>query len=311
MIFNELSALSVEDGQEEFNDIMSRFLELCHKIATDQKDRDFYCTKELFLKEFAPGYTIHSWLNNSQVPRKEKEMFRKMAGKRQLLDKSHYWGSEFMAEMPNGKNVSAVGCLFAYEMEEYVISMRTASLWEQEEIRGIYVSAEEDDQKVVIRNCCLPEHVDCLVEEERRNTFRMVSSGRELWEKRESVYPHLIFCECVKKQLDEARNTLHIEMIMKKLQVLEDYFKDYNGKFDKDQMGFGCREESESVKNNYKLRSMRIFELPDKRKEFFSWHISFPGNFPGRIYFLPDAEQCVGIIGYVGKHLPTKNYSTI
>lgn len=74
----------------------------------------------------------------------------------------------------------------------------------------------------------------------------------------------------MKKQLDEARNTLYIEMIMKKLQVLEDYFKEY-----------------------------------------FSWHISFPGNFPGRIYFLPDAEQRVGIIGYLGKHLPTKNYPTI
>ena len=31
----------------------------------------------------------------------------------------------------------------------------------------------------------------------------------------------------MKKQLDEARNTLYIEMIMKKLQVLEDYFKEY------------------------------------------------------------------------------------
>ena len=247
---------------------------------------------------------------NPQVPKREKDLFRRMANKHQLLDKSHYWSSEFTVQMPNG-SVSAVGCLAAYEAESYVISMQTLPIWEQEEIKGIYISAEEDDRRVVIRNCCLPEHVDSLLKEERQKNFRMVSSGRELWEKRESIYPHLLFCECVKKQLEEARNSLHIKMIMQKLQVLEDYFMDYDGRFEKDKAGFGCREESESVKNNDRLRKMRVFELPDKSKAFFSWHISFPGNFPGRIYFLPDAKKGVGIIGYVGKHLPTKNYTTI
>lgn len=311
MILNELSIVPVENGQEEFNGIMSRFLSVCHKIMTDKKDTDFYCTQELFLAEFAPGYMIYDWLKNPQVPRKEKDLFRKMANKRQLLDKSHFLDSEFIVELLSGRRVSAVGCLAAYEAEKYVVSMPTVSLWEQEEIRGIYVSSEEEDKEAVVRNCCLPEHVDCLVAEERQKIFRMVSSGKELWEKRESIYPHLLFCECVKKQLEEPRNSLHIKMIMKRLQILEDYFKDYNGKFEKDKMGIGCREESESVKNNDRLRSMRIFELPDKSEKFFSWHISFSGNFPGRIHFLPDAKKRVGIIGYVGKHLPTKNYTTI
>lgn len=311
MILNELSIASVENGPKEFNGIMSRFLSVCHKITTDKKDSDFYCTQELFLEEFAPGYTIYSWLNNPEVPRKEKDLFRRMVNKRQLLDKNEFLGSEFMTELPNGKSVSAIGCLFAYEMENYVVSLQTFSLWKQEEIRGIYISAEEADKEAVVRNCCLPEHVDSLVSEEKQKVFRMVSSSRELWEKRESIYPHLIFCECVKKQLEEARNSLHIKTIMKRLQVLEDYFKNYDGKFEKDKVGFRCREESESVKNNGSLRKMRIFELPDKRQAFFSWHISFSGDFPGRIHFLPDAEKKAGIIGYVGKHLPTKNHTTI
>ena len=310
MILNELSVMPVKNGKEEFDSIMSCFLSVCHKIITVKKDSDFYYTQELFLDEFAPGYTIYSWLANPQVPKREKDLFRRMANKHQLLDKSHYWSSEFTVQMPNG-SVSAVGCLAAYEAESYVISMQTLPIWEQEEIKGIYISAEEDDRRVVIRNCCLPEHVDSLLKEERQKNFRMVSSGRELWEKRESIYPHLLFCECVKKQLEEARNSLHIKMIMQKLQVLEDYFMDYDGRFEKDKAGFGCREESESVKNNDRLRKMRVFELPDKSKAYFSWHISFPGNFPGRIYFLPDAKKGVGIIGYVGKHLPTKNYTTI
>lgn len=311
MILNELSVVPVKNGQKEFNNIMSQFLNVCHKIATDKNDSDFYCTQDLFLQEFAPGYTIYGWLNNSNVPKKEKDLFRKMANKKQLLDKSYFLGSEFKVELTNGKNVSAIGCLVAYETEKYVVSMQTDPMWEHKEIKEIYISVEEDDKKVIVRNCCLPEHVDCLVSEEKQKIFRMIFSGRELWEKRESIYPHLIFCACVKKQLEDARNPLHIKTIMKRLQILEDYFSDYDGKFEKDKLGFRCREESESVKSNDKLREMRTFELPDKRKEFFPWHISFSGDFPGRIHFLPEAKHCVGIIGYVGKHLPTKNFPTI
>lgn len=311
MILNELSIMPAENGQKEFNDIMSRFLIVCHKLMLDKKDPDFFYTQELFLEELAPGYTIHDWLKNPQIPKKEKDLFRKMAYKCQLLDKSSFLDSEFITELPDGKRVSTVGCLAAYELESYVVSMCTIPIWVQEEIKGIYVSAEEDDKDASVRNCCLLEHVEHLVSEERQKTFRMVSSGAELWEKRKSIYPHLVFCECVEKQLEEARNSLHIKAIMKRLQILEDYFKDYDGKFEKDKLGYGCREESESVKNNDKLKKMRVFEMPDKSKAFFSWHISFPGNFPGRIHFLPDAEKRLGIIGYVGKHLPTKNYTTI
>ena len=146
---------------------------------------------------------------------------------------------------------------------------------EKAEIRGKYVSAEEDDKEAVVRNCCFVEQVVSLAAEEKQQIFRMVSSGKELWDKRESIYPHLVFCDCVKKQLEEPRNLLHIKMIMKKLQILEDYFRDFGGKFEKDKVGYGCREESETVKKNEKLRRMRVFELPDKRKVFFSWHISF------------------------------------
>lgn len=216
-----------------------------------------------------------------------------------------------MAELGGEREASAIGCLVAYETESFVVSMKTAPLWEKEIIRGIYVSAEEDDKEAVVRNCCFVEQVDCLAAEEKKRVIRMVSSGKELWEKRGSIYPHLVFCDCVEKQLEEPRNSLHIRMIMKRLQILEDYFRGFGGKFEKDKVGYGCREESETVKNNQKLRSMRVFELPDKRKAFFSWHISFPGNFPGRIHFIPDAEKGVGIIGYVGKHLPTKNHPTI
>lgn len=311
MILNELSMENTEGTEDKFNEIMSNFLKVCHKISTEKNDHDFYCTQELFLVEFVPGYTIHHWLGSDKVPKREKDLFRKMTYKKQLLDKSHFWDSEFVVDRGNGRQESSVGCLAAYEAEGTVVSMQTDLLWEQEEIKGIYISAEEDDKEAFVGNCCFIEHVDHLERVEKEKAFRMVSSGAELWDKRESIFPHLVFCDCVQKQLAEARNSLHIKMIMKRLQILENYFQDFDGKFDKHKVGYGCREESETVKKNDKLRGMRVFKLPDKSEEFFSWHISFSGDFPGRIHFIPDTRELVGIIGYVGKHLPTKDHTTI
>ncbi len=87
----------------------------------------------MFLKEFAPGYTIYGWLDNPHDSRK-KDLFRKIAYKQQLLDKSQFLGSKFLTETPDGSRQSAIGCLAAYEAEGYVVSMQTALLWEQEEI---------------------------------------------------------------------------------------------------------------------------------------------------------------------------------
>ena len=98
---------------------------------------------------------------------------------------------------------------------------------------------------------------------------------------------------------------------MKRIQILEDYFAAYEGVFDKNEVGFGCRTESESVKKDKELNEYRKFVTPYGKEEYFYWHISFPGNYPGRIHFLPDPEHRVGIVGYIGKHLPTPKFSTI
>ena len=104
-------------------------------------------------------------------------------------------------------------------------------------------------------------------------------------------------------QLEEARVSIQIQTIMKRIQILEDYFATYEGVFDKNEVGFGCRTESESVKKDKELNEYRKFVTPYGKEEYFYWHISFPGNYPGRIHFLPDPEHRVGIVGYIGKHL--------
>lgn len=311
MILNELSMHGNALGREQMKQVLSRFLEVCHRISLEKGDQDFYYAEELFLNELVPGYTIHNWLKDPQVPKREQDFLRKMMNRRQLIDKKQFLESELCIDLKEGGRESATGCLAAYETGEYVVSLCTELQWKKESINGIYYTIEEGEQEVEVGNCSSLNHISQLLIEEKKKTIRMVSSGLELWEKRESIYPHLIFCECVRKQLEEDRNSLHIKMIMKRLQILEDYFENYQGKFNPKDVGYGCREESETVAKNIQLRGMRIFKTPEGLKEFFTYHISFAGNFPGRIHFIPDGAHKRGIIGYIGKHLPTGKFSTI
>lgn len=200
----------------------------------------------------------------------------------------------------------------AYEWDSYIVSFLSSELWEKEWMEGKYISIDaEEDEAVKVRNCGILDHVDQLITSERKRQSLIISSGTELWEKREQLYPHLIFCKEVKRQLEEARVSIQIQTIMKRIQILEDYFATYEGVFDKNEVGFGCRTESESVKKDKELNECRKFVTPYGKEEYFYWHISFPGNYPGRIHFLPDPEHRVGIVGYIGKHLPTPKFSTI
>ena len=97
-------------------------------------------------------------------------------------------------------------------------------------MEGKYVSINaEEDEAVKVRNCGILDHVDQLITRERERQSLIISSGAELWEKREQLYPHLIFCKEVKRQLEEARVSIQIQTIMKRIQILEDYFAAYEG----------------------------------------------------------------------------------
>lgn len=314
MILNELSMECEGKTLSEVDGIISKFLQVCHEISAKKGDREFYYTMDFLERKFIEDYGLYDWLKNSGASHEEKAYLRSMINRKQIIEKIQYSGSEVVVDV-EGAEKSAVGCLAAYEAEECVVSMSTKPCWDADVIAAKYISLSEEtglwEKEIEVGNCSCLEHVEGMVCEERKRELQMVSSSAELWEKRENVYPHLVFCDSVRKQLLDVNNYLQIKMIKKRLDILEKYFATYDGEFKKEELGHGCREESESVGNNKDLRAMRTFMNPYGEEKFFSWHISFAGDFPGRIHFLPDAERKVGIIGYVGKHLPTSRYSTI
>lgn len=313
MILNELSLATEGESKEEVKNRISEFLKVCQKLSREKRGNFFYYTEELLLKPLSEDYTLHDWLKDPVVMRREKDFFRSLINRGIMIKDDQFSYSELFVNVRSERKAS-IGCLAAYEWDNYVVSLLSDDLWENEYIYGEYCSIVNDtyyESEVGVQNCSKEEHVNKLMLYQRRRDKLLISSGAELWNKREELFPHLSFCESVKKQLEEARVTMQIQTVINRIQILEDYFSTYDGKFDKDKVGYGCRYESDSVQQDERLSNMRKFRTPYGEEVFFYWHISFPGNYPGRIHFLPDAEHKRGIIGYVGKHLPTSKYPTI
>ena len=96
---------------------------------------------------------------------------------------------------------------------------------------------------------------------------------------------------------------------MRRLNCLQEYFSNCDSKYDPKALGIGARSESTTVKTDPDLKSKRKFRLPNGDEEYFFDHISFSGKYSGgRIHFLPDNINKKCYIGYIGQHLPTKNF---
>ena len=121
------------------------------------------------------------------------------------------------------------------------------------------------------------------------------------------MFPNLIFCDNVKTQIYTDPGMNHINAIIKRLDKLDYYYNEHTI-FDIKLLGFNARNESDSVKNNSKLKELRKFKKPNGLYSYFYNHISFYGNFNGRIYFKADDNLKKIYIGYIGTHLPTARY---
>lgn len=124
-----------------------------------------------------------------------------------------------------------------------------------------------------------------------------------LWDKRQEIFPNLIFGKDVKNHLRTSSNQLQV--IVKALEDLEHSARDW-----KDRGGAAppwkrkVTDESDQVKNDPTLSRQRRFRSHDGTPQDFFWHARFGSS--GRIHLRVDPERREVEIGYIGKHLPLK-----
>ena len=313
LTFNELSAQTRSlSSKYDAQQLILEFATFCQKLNKTNAIDDIIFPSDFYSIELYDGYGISQWLFDKNVSKQHRDFLKRFLDKyRNSFDRNSTDG-EFSVSI-NGEVHNSIGCAFALERDHTVFSLATHDFWKCNSIAGNY-SFINQDEKIqtevrTIDNISTITPEKDVVDFQREKLLEEISSGQDLWELREKLYPNLVLCDNVKDQLYQDSEKFHILAVMKRLQHLQNYFSQYHEKYDPDELGYDARTESQTVKTNSDLKDKRKFRLPDGTEKYFFDHIGFAGKYSaGRIHFLPDCKNKRCYIGYVGQHLPTQKF---
>lgn len=152
----------------------------------------------------------------------------------------------------------------------------------------------------------------CICDLASYNTF-IENNNWELtpetfWERREELFSRIVLCANVEAQIRTIGGT-YLEQIIDKIRELDNYVVNnwnegnFNYRNANNNAALNISPESNSTMQQQELVNMRVFSLPDGRRECFELHIK-TGNL--RFHFYP--ENFTIYIGYIGNHLPTSRH---
>lgn len=313
LTLNELSAKTVNlTDTSDIRKLIQDFVIYCRELAARDVLDEVILPEDFCTMPLCESYSISQWFNDREVSVKHRQYLKRFLDKyRRVFNPSSIDG-EFWVNV-DGVDNNAVGCAFALEHDHTAFSLSTHSMWDGYAITGMYSGLDMDGEIVEsccsVRNLCISMPLEEVEDAYVKNLRSGISSGQDFWDKRQRLYPNLIFCENVKDQLFEDSEKYHLVAVMKKLDRFQEYFSCCTGPYNPKELGMDARTESESVKSNPTLSNYRFFRLPDGSEQYMFDHVGFTGKYnAGRIHFLPDTLHNRCYIGYIGRHLPTQKY---
>ena len=189
-------------------------------------------------------------------------------------------------------------------MNGVAVGFPSEPVWDRDRVSVIFhemlrngeiESAAED-----VDNLARPAHAGSIADRHRERLRLEFGSPADLWTRREQLFPHLTFGPDVEEQLGKV-NVL--STVVNRLADLDAAAADWEGAGGAaPQWTCKVTPESETVKNDVKLREARRFRSSRGDRALFMWHARFGDS--GRIHLRFDARERTVEIGYVGGHLP-------
>ena len=215
------------------------------------------------------------------------------------------------------KEMECQGFAYAHENDLLAISYNPDNEWSEKEyaIEMQLLDEEEGNfiaEQVTVLHIGQKEHLSIHEEWLKRkvkireaNLLTAIKNGKDLWEQRENIFPHLVFCNDVEKQLTTlSMNDENLANSVRKLLILNEYLANLQGnECNYAKAGLTVTGESKSTLNNSKLWSERTFLCSDGERRFFELHIKLTNWWRIYIYQIPNENK--HWIGYIGKHLRT------
>jgi hypothetical protein len=255
---------------------------------------------DFYLLELSPGHSILNWLDATDPD--ERRFFMLLATRAPYLRPED---GEIASRLEDSE-ITCAGCthpafLTAHELDSALVSF-PGGAWAGPELlarrRFFDDEGELCEEEITLINIAQPEHFqhhETWIEER----FQSVATGAELWRRRTELYPSLIFCPAVEKQLSSLDPI--IPLIANRLAILNQSACSPQP-FNKDNLGCTCRPTASTTRDKY--RASYTFQTPDGESEYCGWHLLLPEG--RRIYFAPG--NSFHTIGRIGSHLPTMRF---
>ncbi len=190
-----------------------------------------------------------------------------------------------------------------------MVGFPTEPVWDKDQITVTFKELldNEDIEEVseTIDNLARSSHARPVCDRHHaRVRGRWFRNGAALWSTRGEVFPNLIFGPDVEGHL-AALDAGLLGTVANKLATLNESARSW-----RDESGSALSwrtkvtDESDSVKNDDRLREARRFRSNDGTRRLFLWHARFGSS--GRIHLRFDTGKREIEIGYVGHHLLLK-----
>lgn len=248
-----------------------------------------------FSSEFAENYNFLQWLSDEHVDTDLRTLLKSVIGSVPYIDLiieeyeeqnqnalEMYFHDKSCLGLGLASNVIFNTVTFSFESNNWngIQYPVIVQLLTQNEEGNLEVQEEEG----ISRNISSIEHVEAHADFIISETTSQIEDGRELWARREELFPNLRFCTQVKNQLSVYYyNTLGFQQIIARLISLQDVASKLNG--------IPIKPEDFQTKTTRESETrLRLFEneltilCPDGKYRLFDWHVRFtPGA--GRIHF--------------------------
>ncbi len=307
IILNELSLGNLPSSLALADKAMSDIVLILNELKKNTQ-KDIVIRATLLLKNIAiaENYHIQNWLKKNK---QEATIFLTAVAQKPIIRNYPYYFYQ---------SAECQGFAYAHENDVLSISYNPLAKWNETtyELTRQLLTEEDfayiedkvnilhlsDKQHITIHQNWISRKIKILVE----NKLSTFQSGKEVWDNRETIFPHLIFCEKVAFQiLPLSMNDPNLKTSLQKLLIFNEYLaKLSENSLNIKEIGITISGESEATMNKYSEE--RTFLCPDKVERVFESHIKLT---EWRIYFLQIPQQNTCWIGYIGKHLRTKKYN--
>jgi hypothetical protein len=312
MILNGLSLKNPVNDEQIARELMSTLIKTI-SLAVNLGIRTLRTENKIYDIIIAPDYPLSKWLNDNQVDIEQRDFLLTLETQTPLLkeitdtvirDKVDLSDFKYQGEAARDLGIS-------YLLDNLAISFNSDTKWNSSQLKLELTTIDENDDltesTIKVNHASFKIHI-----EEHKNWIEQrirltINDGKELWYRKEELFPDLEFCESVRKQLEDIRTgQLELQYVVKALFELQNCSKNWNnGTFSTQGYSIETSGESEPTLNQYSQQ--RTFRCLDGEDRLFEQHVKLRVcNW--RIHFLPENPSKAIVVGYIGRHLPTVKY---